>query len=47
MGYTQEQECQFPNQVRTEERKPVHLPQARILEFFQSEWEKFVQTKQF
>ena len=39
-GYTQEQvpkECQLPNQVQTEERKPIDLPKTGRLKFFQSE----------
>ena len=42
-GYIQEQvpkECQLPNQVQTEERKPTDLPQTGRLKLFQSEWEK-------
>ena len=35
-GYTQEQvskECQLPNQVQKEERKPIDLPQIGRLSF--------------
>ena len=46
--YTQKQvpkECQFPDQVQTEERKPIDLPQTGRLKFFQNEWEKICTDK--
>ena len=46
--YTQKQvpkECQFPDQVQTEERKSLDLPQTGRLKFFQNEWEKICTDK--
>ena len=46
--YTQKQvpkECQFPDQVQTQKRKSLDLPQTGRLKFFQNKWEKICTDK--